>query len=386
MSRKKILWLCSWYPGKTEPFNGDFIQRHARAAALYNDLYIIHVYGDTSGQISKVEKEVHKAEGLTEHLVYFPKKTSFFGRAKAHYRWLFLFRQAIRKYMVENGKPDLVHIHIPFKAGLLGLWLKKRYKLPFLVSEHWGIYNDVEVLNYSGRSSSFKRFTKNVFEQAAACISVSRYLAAGVSQLVLSRPFAIIPNVVDTTLFFPAGKPASPLRFIHVSNMVPLKNTEGILRAFKQFKEQGGRAELWMIGDTDQRIRDYATSIGLQGNGVTFFGEVSYAAVAEKMKQCHCLMVNSNIENSPCVIGEALCTGLPVIATEVGGIPELVNEKNALLIRPGDDEGLCTAMRTMMESYSQFDLKKIADDARGKFSYPAVGKLFDEAYKAVLSP
>lgn len=330
-----------------------------------------------------MEKDIHKSEGLTEQLVYFPKKTSLAGRIKAHYRWLFLFRQAIRKYIVENGKPDLVHVHIPYKAGILGIWLKKRYKVPFIVSEHWGIYNDVEVLNYSGRSSRFKRFTKSVFGQAAACISVSRFLADGVNRLVLPVPFTIIPNVVDTALFFPQEKPAAPFRFIHVSNMVPLKNAEGILRAFKLLKDQGHEAELWMVGDTDPGIRDEAMSLGLLSNGVAFFGEVPYSTVAEKMRQCHCLVVNSNIENSPCVIGEALCSGLPIIATETGGIPELVNEGNAILIHPGDDEGLCTAMKVMIDGYSRFDLKKIAEDARGKFSYPAIGKLFDGVYTSI---
>ncbi|HQV61525.1 MAG TPA: hypothetical protein PLG08_12150, partial [Chitinophagaceae bacterium] len=56
MSRKKILWLCSWYPAKTDPYNGDFIQRHARAAALYNDIYIIHVAGDETGNTKKPEE------------------------------------------------------------------------------------------------------------------------------------------------------------------------------------------------------------------------------------------------------------------------------------------------------------------------------------------
>ncbi|MEQ1676216.1 MAG: glycosyltransferase, partial [Chitinophagaceae bacterium] len=141
MAGKKILWLCSWYPGKTEPFNGDFIQRHARAAALYNDIHVIYVTGDSSGAITTTEKEDHTSGRLTEHRVYFKKSTSLTGRIIAHYRWLFLFRQAIRKYMIEKGKPDLVHVQVPYKAGLLGLWLLKKYRVPFVLTEHWGIYN-----------------------------------------------------------------------------------------------------------------------------------------------------------------------------------------------------------------------------------------------------
>jgi glycosyltransferase involved in cell wall biosynthesis len=385
MARKKILWLCSWYPGKTEPFNGDFIQRHARAAALENDIYVIHVIGDTTGKVITIEKEIHPSAGLTEHIVYFKKGTSLPGRIKAHLRWQFLFRQAIRKYMVGNGKPDIVHVHIPYKAGMLGLWLKKKYKLPYIVSEHWGIYNNVEVLNYAGRSSRFKRFTEMVFQQASCCISVSRYLADGVNEQVLKRDFTIIQNTVDTSLFQFREKPATEFSFIHVSNMVPLKNAEGILRAFKLLVDKGLTAKLLMVGNPTDAMSNYATTIGLSTASVQFVGEVPYSQVATLMQAAHCLVVNSNIENSPCVIGEALCCGLPVIATRVGGIPELTDPGNSILITPGNDMELTNAMQQMMGNYAVYDQKKIAENAQGKFSYPLIGKKFDAVYEEVYS-
>ena len=52
-----------------EPFNGDFIQRHAYAAALHNDIYVIHVAGDVTGEAKGIEHVINRAEGLTEHIV-----------------------------------------------------------------------------------------------------------------------------------------------------------------------------------------------------------------------------------------------------------------------------------------------------------------------------
>src|SRR5687767_13573545 len=89
MSRKKILWLCSWYPNKTEPYNGDFIQRHAEAASLFNDIHVIHVAGSAQGSLQQnSEEEISRKEGLTEHLIYFRRSTSFWGRLIAHKKWL----------------------------------------------------------------------------------------------------------------------------------------------------------------------------------------------------------------------------------------------------------------------------------------------------------
>ena len=382
MPRKKILWLCSWYPSKTEPFNGDFVQRHARAAALYNDIYVIHVTGDTSGSIKNTEKEISSSAGLTEHIVYYKKTSSFWGRLRSHYRWLALSRQAIRRYIVGNGKPDLVHVHIPIKAGLAALWMKRKYKVPFLVTEHWGIYNDVLTDNYAGKPATFKRYTKQVLDKAAGFISVSKYLAEGVNRLVTKKDYSVIPNVVDSKLFHYQDKQTAPFHFIHVSNMVPLKNTGGILHAFKSVLEENNKAVLVMVGDTDPSTRDKAKELGIPAENVLFLGEVPYEQVAARMQGADCLVLFSDMENSPCVIGEALCCGLPVIATDVGGIPELVDKNNAILVGAKDEKALAAAMMQVMDNYGSYDRKKIAEDAAGIFSYPVVGKKIDDIYRS----
>jgi len=385
MPRNKILWLCSWYPGNTEPFNGDFVQRHARAAALYNDIYVIHVTGDPSGKIGETLKEIKESEGVKEHIVYFKKSSSLFGKMMSHYRWLALSKQAIRRYIIENGNPDLVHVQVPMKAGVAALWLKKRFKISFVVTEHWGIYNDVEVHNYDSKSPMFKRYTKKIFDEAAGFISVSKYLAEGVNRLVTKKEYEIVPNTVDNRLFFYKEKETALFQFIHVSNMVPLKNVEGILRAFKLLLEQNDKARLVMVGDTESSVRDIATKIGLTELNVSFRGEVPYQQVAIEMQESNGLILFSNIENSPCVIGEALCCGLPVIVTNAGGIPELVNEQNSMMVEPKDEKALAGAMLKMMNNYAGYDRKKIAENAISKFSYPVIGKKLDNIYGTVLA-
>ena len=385
MSRKKILWLCSWYPGKTEPFNGDFIQRHARAAAMYNDIYVIHVVGDTNGKIEKTEKEINKVQGVTEHIIYYKRSSSFWGKMKSHYRWLALCRQAIRRYVVENGKPDLVHVQVPVKSGIAALWFKNKYKVSYLVTEHWGIYNDVEIHNYKSKSASFKRYTKKIFDKAIRFISVSSYLAEGVNRLVVKKEYDVIPNVVDTGIFYYKEKQASTFRFIHVSNMVPLKNAEGILGGFRLLLQRNNNARLVMAGDTEIAIRHFAKKLGIPEANISFRGEIPYQQVAVEMQQSDCLILFSNIENSPCVIGEALCCGLPVITTHVGGIPELVNENNSLLVGPTNEKVLAGAMLQMINNYAAYNRKKIAEDAISKFSYPVIGKKLDDIYSEVFS-
>jgi glycosyltransferase involved in cell wall biosynthesis len=384
MPPKKILWLCSWYPGRTDPFNGDFIQRHARAASLYNDITVIHAAGERPGSQLKTNEEVKRTERLTEQIVYFKKGLSFWGKILGHYRWLKSHRRAIKKYISENGKPDLVHVHVIMKAGIAALWLKRKFNVPFVITEHWGIYNEVAKDNYQKRNRVFRNYTKRIISQASLLVSVSRYLAEGIAKMVIPKKYEVVPNVADTDLFFYKERSREKFRFIHVSNMVPLKNAEGILRTF-QIVQKRNNAELVMVGDTDISIRNYAASLDLLNKTVFFHGEVKYEMVAKEMQESHCLLLFSNIENSPCVIGEALCCGLPVIATTVGGIPELVNANNGLLIEPKNEQELSHAMMQMMDNYLYYDFGKIAEDAAQKFSYHAAGKKLDELYNAVLS-
>lgn len=368
-----------------EPFNGDFIQRHARAAALFNDIHVIHVTYDFPNDIEHPDQQIVSNGHLTEHILYFKKKKSLWAKLTNQLRWLALYKKAIRNYIIKNGKPDIVHVQVPIKAGVLGLWMKKNYKIPYIVTEHWGIYNNIIEDNYASRSFPFKRYTKKIFQQASRFISVSDYLAKSVSRLVIRKKYEVIPNTVDTDLFRYKEKEKSAFRFIHVSNMVPLKNAEGILRSFKNFIQQKGNAELVMIGDHDPSIKHYAQSLGFPMGILKFLGEISYEHVAFEMQKADCLLLFSNIENSPCVIGEALCCGLPVITTNVGGIPELVDQSNAILIEPKDEDALTQAMHEMASKNSRDDRKKIAENAISKFSYSVIGKQINAVYEEVLA-
>ena len=228
MARKKILWLASWYPNKLAPFDGDFIQRHARAAALYNDIHVIHVVGDGRGIIqNNVHEDLHQSQNLVEQVIYFRKSNTFTGRMLAHYQWADHFKKAVKKYIASQGKPDIVHVHVGMKAGIIALWIKNRYKIPFVVTEHWGIYNDVVDDSYSSKPAWFKKYTQRIFKEAIKFISVSKYLAVGVNRLVSVKPYEVIPNAVDTELFFYNATGQGIFRFIHVSNMVQLKNVAG---------------------------------------------------------------------------------------------------------------------------------------------------------------
>jgi glycosyltransferase involved in cell wall biosynthesis len=350
---------------------------------LIADIHVIYVSGIYVNGMPAVQHFQEKKEALTETVILFRRTHTRLGRLLAYYHWRRHIRRAIRTSVSDQGMPDLIHVHIPMKAGMQALWMKRKYKLPYIVTEHWGIYNETERLNYGGRSSFFRRMTKRIFSGAAAFTSVSHFLAQGVNRLVVKKDYVIVPNVVDTTLFHVLPRAEKkPFTFVHVSNMVPLKNTAGILRSYRKFLESGSDAVLVMIGNRDNSLEDLAKTMDFPDGTLEIRGEIAYQEVAKEMQAADCLILFSDIENAPCVISEAHCCGLPVIATNTGGIPELVNAANGVLIQPRDEMDLTNAMGEMIKTYARFDRSKIAADAQSLYSYAAVAKQFATLYEA----
>lgn len=382
MPGKKILWLCSWYPNKVDPFNGDFIQRHAQAASLLNNISVIFVQSASESKTEINPSDAYK--NLTEKIIFVNKSgTKFSGKIITHLRWLTAFRKAIDDHISQHGLPDLVHVHVPMKAGVLALWALKKYKVKYLVTEHWGIYNDVASHNFQEKSIFFKHYTRKIFQKAAVFISVSNFLGNGVNREVIKKPFVVMPNVVDTTKFFYKEKNKSEFTFLHVSNMDPIKNPYGIIDAFDRFITTGGEGRLIMVGNSDPVIRQHASNFKISSGKISFIGEVPYESVANQMQSANALLLFSNMENSPCVIGEALCCGLPVIATNAGGIPELTDPGNSILVDIGNVTQLAAAMHLVINEYAKYNLARIAEMASVRFSYLTATRKFDDIYNNV---
>ena len=385
----RALWLTSWYPNKSDAMTGDFIQRHARAASLFCKVDVIHVEADKNNVLTKnIDVDIKRGNNLSETIILFkPIRIPFAGKLISLVRYFTLFRKYVKQYIKTEGRPDLVHVHVPVKAGIIALWLKRKYEIPYAVTEHYGIYNPAAEGAYGGRSAAFKYFTKRIFENGKAFLPVSRYLGNAVQQMVSAIPFKVIPNVADISLFNTATtkeKNKNIFRFIHVSVLQHHKNPEGILRAFARFYKAFPYAELMMAGEKPAALIQYANSLKIDEQHISFTGLVSYSEVAEMLKQSDAFVMFSRHENLPCVIIEALCCGLPVISTNVGGIPELIDKSNGILINNEDEDALFHSMKQMYLNYKNYDKHTIAETAQKKFSFQTVGKQIHDAYCEVL--
>ncbi len=170
-----------------------------------------------------------------------------------------------------------------------------------------------------------------------------------------------IYNGVDTEVFRPrdkeelraqlgAGVRGGPL-LLFVGNLLPIKDPGALLEAFARLLQRGaGDAELVMVGKGPLRpeLERQCGQLGI-ADRVTFTGPLDAAEVARWMAAADVLCMSSINEGLPNVVLEALSSGLPIVATDVGGIAEVVDrpERGAVVPR-GDREAYCSALQQLL--------------------------------------
>ncbi len=388
MPRKKILWLCSWYPGKLMPFNGDFIKRHAEAVSLYDDVSVIHIVRDTKGIVTKdVLAEESARNGLTEKIIYYYSPSfmiPLFEKYISEKKYRKLFKQAIADHMEKNGVPGLVHVHVGMKAGALALWLKKEKKIPYVVSEHWSGFMPESDEKMSDQPLYIRSLWNNVLAGAHAISAVSKYLANAIRQQVGSGKISVIPNVVDTSIFYPAENMSPGYRFIHISGLEPLKNPEAIIEAFAIVIKKYPSAVLEIFGPEDSRLKKFAVEMQAQNN-IHFHKEIPQRQLAEFVRQSMALILYSRYETFGCVIIEANACGIPVIVSDIPVFHETVTEGvNGIFVKENDPGALAEKMTDLIETRSSFSSKTIVSSVE-KYNYEHVGKQFSEWYEEIYS-
>ena len=203
--------------------------------------------------------------------------------------------------------------------------------------------------------------------------------------------YEIIYNVTDTKLFHPLIENKAPekVKIVHISTLDdPHKNISGMLRVCEKLSKQRTDFEIWFIGDGDTKPHiKTAKDLNIHNTFAFFDGTKTTTEVAEIMRNSHCFLLFSNYENLPCVMVEALASGIPIVSSTAGGIPEHITENLGLLVKPLDETALLNALNTAIENikagkYNSAELSKYAID---NFSYEKVGEKFVALYERILA-
>lgn len=285
---------------------------------------------------------------------------------------------------------DIVQLNvISMKWGVVALCLKYIFRIPYIIVEHWSAY-----LPQNGQFARFPKWkqwlTRVIAENASGIYPVSQMLednmkCHGISNAVWGR----MENVVDDFFFNDnlIDNDKSRKHLLHVSCFDDKpKNIKGLLRAVKVVSETRNDFVLTLVGTGKdwQTCYDYAEELHFPQGMLDWTGECSPLEVSEYMHKSDAFLFFSRYENAPVVISECLASGLPIVSSRAGGIPEMVSDESGIFVDVEDETAFASAINYMLDHYKEYDRKKMQDQAR-KYSYDIVGRKLMNIYTKVIA-
>jgi teichuronic acid biosynthesis glycosyltransferase TuaC len=207
--------------------------------------------------------------------------------------------------------------------------------------------SDVNFLPREYRGWSYATRTLNA--AGTTLVFVSRALrdkAAGLG--LLGGRQAVLYNAVDTERFQPPAQPARNQQYtvLTVGRLAQVKGINVLLDAFASlYRQLDGQARLVIVGEgpLEGALLRLAEQLGILP-AVDFAGAVKHEAIAPYFQQADVFCLPSFSEGSPAVVVEAMACGCPVVASEVGGLGEMIHPALGLLVPAGDPQALQAAL------------------------------------------
>ncbi len=381
-----VLIVPSWYPTRDNQIRGSFFREQALA---------LHDYGHKVGVIYPDLRSLKKLlraprwRSFTTHEVDDGLNTvryhgvAWFPRLPRAGAWLWV-RQGMRlydQYVLEHGRPDIVHAHSMLNAGLLASMIERHHNVPYVVTEH---------------SSAFARglLTEAQISRAAtvALVAQRRFAVSHplcrLLESILGRSSGVweeMPNIVSRPFqqapLRSRNHGDSVFRFVSVAHLNENKGMDLLINAFAQSFSGHSDAKLEIGGDgvERKRLESLAHELGV-GRQVHFHGSLKRDDVIALMSRCDAFVLASHYETFGVVVVEALALGKPVIATRSGGPDGIVRDEDGLLVPPGNPDALANALRHMRTHYDRFDSKSIREGCIERYGEAAIAQRLTSAY------
>jgi glycosyltransferase involved in cell wall biosynthesis len=367
-----VVVLPTWYPTAAQPVAGTFVRDHARAAALHREVVV--VAEDDPGPpprglfaLSEERDEVLRVFRVRHRRGRIPQL-----EAAAY----LLAVAAVLTRLRREGRPATVlHAHV-YRAGWAAALVGAVARLPVVISEH------SSELRRRTLDTGARRRAAIAYRRADLVCPVSEDLRHHIQAQGFRGRFRVVPNAIDAKVFHPPPEPGwspsgRPARLLNVAMHKPYKGLDDLLVAVADLDG----VVLDLVGDGPQRpeLEHQAERLGL-GDRVRFHGMLAKPAIAELMCGADLFVLPSHTENLPVSLAEAQACGLPVVASDVGGVPEMVDAGSGRLAPPQHPEALRAVLAETLDVLATFDRAAIAARAAQRWSLEAVGAVWDQVY------
>lgn len=261
--------------------------------------------------------------------------------------FLGLLRTALKLH--QHGRFDTINAQWLYPDGVVAYWVAKILRLPLSVS---ALGCDVNLfLEQKQKKWQIVNMLKHVDVVTVVSESMKRRL---LEEGVQEQKISVIPNGVNTRVFRPTNREACRQKLalppkgkiiLFVGRLLELKGLSYLIEAVRRLAAKQREFTLYLIGEGAQRQRyeEAVTEHHLRKH-VKFVGGKEHHEIALWMGACDVFCLPSLHEGCPNVVLEALSCGRPVVASRVGGIPDMVGEESGVLVEPENSHALYEAL------------------------------------------
>lgn len=385
------LLLTTFFPNSVQPTRTVFVKNLANELRKRCGLTVVapvpYAPPLPGGKWSRY-REIPAEEDLDGFHLFHPRYAVIPGQERLtgffYYRSLYGF---IKKMHGAVGF-SLIHAHCAYPDGYGAFLIARRLKLPIIVTAHGSDIN-----RYAARED-IRPLVKKSLSGSARVIAVSNALKEKIVSLgVDPKKVEVIPcAAADAERFAPRDKVACREAvgadkegkvIVFVGDLVQVKGISFLLRAVDALREKIPGLSLYIVGDGALRetLMAEAEALGLS-SVVRFKGAVPHAEVPEWIGCADVLCLPSMSEGMPNVVIEALSSGVPVVASMVGGIPDVVKDGvNGFLVPPAECDALARALERALAA--RWDIKSVTVGTEG-FRWASLAERNISAYRDVL--
>jgi glycosyltransferase involved in cell wall biosynthesis len=368
------LFFSTSFPSDEAPATGVFVLEHARAVAPHAEVAILHL--DRRRDVRGISVRQDSEGEFPTWRVRYPYRPTGVS-VPAHVIGGLMGYRAVRR---SGFDPDVLHAHFFLSAApaaILSVLLRK----PLVETEQWTIFlpEDPGALTLPLRLGA-----RISLRPARTVMPVSESLGRAMREAGVRGSFRVVPNAVDTSLFRP-GPGGGGARLVTVGFLQHQKGIDALLPAFARVRERRSDATLDIVGDgPDRATYERLTAELSLDDAVMFHGLQPKSRIAEILAASDLFVLASRFDNNPCVLVEAQASGLPIVATRVGGIPEIVGDAG-LLAERDDVEGIAARILEALTNLGAYDRAAIAAHARKRYSLEQIGGELADVYGKALS-
>lgn len=283
-------------------------------------------------------------------------------------------------------KFDVLHCHGVYPTGYVGSSFQKITGVPVVITPHGGDIKKNQEGYIINRKITLR--IKKTFSEAQAVTAISSYVKGQVINLNANPDRVyLIPNGIWLNKFRSFAneqKIHEKPYIVYLGRLVRLKGVDILMRAFSRINMQYPDIRLKIAGDgreKDNLIR-LGDALGIAGN-IDFLGVVRGPEKAQLLAGALFLVLPSQREGLPVVVLEAFASGIPVVASSVGGTSDIIkDDENGFLVPYGDIEGFANKILLLLENdLLRGKLAVNASAAASSYDWSKIAKQYADVYR-----